>query len=101
VVLFAISLVQVVSYVKNSFVSLFAVSPFFAVGLFHSLSWVIHCRVFLPGYAVLVFFAVRSYVVARQSSLCHAVTHGIVRGHGSPSFSGSDGLELYKKRRLI
>jgi hypothetical protein len=29
------------------------------------------------------------------------VTHGIVRGHGSPSFSGSDGLELYKKRRLI
>jgi hypothetical protein len=77
-------------FLCRGFVSLFAVSPFFPVGLFHSLPWVILCRVFLPGYAVLVFFAVCSYVVARQSSLCRAVMHGIVRGHGSPSFSGSD-----------
>jgi hypothetical protein len=73
---------------RGSF-SLFAVRPFFAVCLFHSLPCVILCRVFFFGYAVLVFFAMRSYLVARQSSLCRAVTHGIVRGHGNALFSGS------------
>jgi hypothetical protein len=86
------------SFLCRGFVSLFAVSLFFAVGLFHSLPWVILCRAFFFGYAVLVFFAVRSYLVARQSSLCHAVTHSIVRGHGSPSFSGSVSSQ---KRNLL
>jgi hypothetical protein len=46
---------------------------------------------------VLYFFAMRVWLTTRQSYLCRAVTHGIDRMHGSPSFSGSGRIDLVRR----
>jgi hypothetical protein len=62
---------------------------YFAERFVRSLPCVLRCRAFFFDFAVRAFFAMRLRLTTRQSYLCRALTHGIDRMHGSPSFSGS------------